>query len=83
MEKPQCTGCKFCNLLTPEQKAQLATPTYKLKKEKRESKKLESDPSTLLNGQCAFTLSLPCGPCLRAANRGCGWPGDTAVPWFS
>ena len=46
MEKLQCTDCKFCNLLTPEQKAQLAIPTYKLKKEKREAKKLESDPST-------------------------------------
>ena len=28
--------CKFCNSLTPEQCAQLATPSYKLKKEKRE-----------------------------------------------
>ena len=33
--------CKFCLLLTPEQKAQLATPSYKLKKEKREVKKLD------------------------------------------
>ena len=38
--------CKFCNLLTPEQKAQLATPSYKLKKEKRDTKKAElSSPS--------------------------------------
>ena len=38
---------KFCLLLTPEQKAQLATPLYKLKKEKREAKKLDisSTPS--------------------------------------
>ena len=27
------TDCKFCLLLTPEQKAQLATPSYELKKE--------------------------------------------------
>ena len=38
------TECKFCIVLTPEQRAQLATPSYKLKKEKRE-KKLESSPS--------------------------------------
>ena len=38
--------CKFCLFLTPEQKAQLATPSYKLKKEKRDTKKAElSSPS--------------------------------------
>ena len=26
--------CKFCNVLTPEQRAQLATPSYKQKKGK-------------------------------------------------
>ena len=37
---------KFCLLLTPEQKLQLATPSYKLKKEKRDAKKAElSSPS--------------------------------------
>ena len=35
------TECKFCMLLTPEQKAQLATPSYKLKKGKRDAKKAE------------------------------------------
>ena len=40
------TDCKFCNLLTPEQKAQLVTHSYKLKKEKRDAKKAElSSPS--------------------------------------
>ena len=43
VENPQSPDCKFCNLLTPDQKAQLATPSYKFKKEKREAKKLESD----------------------------------------
>ena len=39
------SDCKFCLLLTPEQKAQLAAP-YKLKKEKRDAKKAElSSPS--------------------------------------
>ena len=43
METPQ-SECKFYMVLTPEL-AQLATPSYKLKKEKREAKKLESTPS--------------------------------------
>ena len=34
----------FCIVLTPDQLAQLATPSYKLKKEKREAKKLELTP---------------------------------------
>ena len=46
VEKLQCTNCKFCNLLTPGQKAQLPTPSYKLKKEKREARKLETDSSS-------------------------------------
>ena len=38
--------CKFCLLLTPKQKAQVATPSYKPKKEKRDAKKAElSSPS--------------------------------------
>ena len=44
VETPQ-SDCKFCIVLTPEQLAQLATPSYKLKKEKREAKKLEATPS--------------------------------------
>ena len=43
---PQFTDCKFCNLLTPDQKAQLATPSYKFKKEKCEAKKLGMDSSS-------------------------------------
>ena len=31
-------ACGHCNVLTPEQKAQLSTPSYKLKKEKKDSK---------------------------------------------
>ena len=38
--------CKFGLLLTPEQKAQLATPSYKLKKEKRDAKKAELSSPT-------------------------------------
>ena len=36
------TDCKLCNSLTPEQHSQLATPSYKIKKEKREAKRSES-----------------------------------------
>ena len=34
--------CKFCLALTPEQLAQISTPSYKLKKEKREARKSET-----------------------------------------
>ena len=43
MESKNSSDCVHCNALTPEQWAQLATPSYKLKKEKREAKKLETD----------------------------------------
>ena len=43
VEDKDSTNCSHCNALTPEQKAQLATPSYKLKKEKREAKKLETE----------------------------------------
>ena len=42
VEKPN-VECQLCKALTPEQAAQLATPSYKLKKEKRD--KAESTPS--------------------------------------
>ena len=35
------TDCKFCLPLTPDQRAQIATPYYKIKKEKHEAKKPE------------------------------------------
>ena len=49
-EKPcisnkETTDCKFCNALMPEQRTQLATPSYKLKKEKREAKRVDSNPT--------------------------------------
>ena len=45
LEGKDSANCSHCNALTLEQKAQLATPSYKLKKEKREAKKLETDSS--------------------------------------
>ena len=45
VEQPDTKDCKFYNSLTPEQRLQLSTPSYKIKKEKWEAKKLESTPS--------------------------------------
>ena len=39
--------CEYCKLLTPEQVIQLATPTYKLRKEKQKSKKSLVDPASV------------------------------------
>ena len=53
----ETSDCHLCNLFTPEQRAQISTPSYKLKKEKREAERLDSstpanesslvDPSTV------------------------------------
>ena len=43
VENKDSSNCVHCNSLTPEQRAQLATPSYKLKNKKREAKKLETD----------------------------------------
>ena len=44
VEKPDIE-CTICSSFSPEQRLQLATPSYKIKKDKREAKKLESTPS--------------------------------------
>ena len=45
VEKPD-SACKLCDSLSPEQLAQLSTPSYKLKKEKREARSTPSkEPS--------------------------------------
>ena len=38
--------CTLCNAFTPEQRAQISTPSYKIKKEKRESKRSDSTQPT-------------------------------------
>ena len=35
------TDCTLCNALTPEQRAQISTPSYKIKKGKREAKQID------------------------------------------
>ena len=42
---PQTSDCQICNGLMSEQLQQLSTPSYKLKKEKREAKLTDSSPS--------------------------------------
>ena len=44
VEKPDAE-CIICSSFSPEQCLQLSTPSHKLKKDKREAKKLESTPS--------------------------------------
>ena len=39
--------CEFCELLTPEQVVQLATPTYKVRKEKQKQCDSLVDPSSV------------------------------------
>ena len=46
VENKDTTTCKFCLALTPEQLAQISTPSYKLKKEKREARKSETATPT-------------------------------------
>ena len=45
VQDPQTSNCQICNSLTSDQRQQLATPSYELKKEKREAKLTESTPS--------------------------------------
>ena len=45
VQDPQSSNGQICNTLTSDQCQQLATPSYKLKKEKREAKLTEATPS--------------------------------------
>ena len=38
IEKPDTADCNFCNSLTAEQRVQLATPSYKIKKRETQGK---------------------------------------------
>ena len=41
VKRPESTDYKFCNTLTTEHHSQLSMPSYKIKKEKCEAKKIE------------------------------------------
>ena len=45
VQDPQMSDCQICNSLTSDQRQQLATPSHKLKKEKREAKLTDPTPS--------------------------------------
>ena len=78
VEKPENSDCKLCNILTSDQRFQLSSPSYKLKKETCEAKKTDIT-ATLLKKHCQ---SLLCGPGICVGNRGSGWSGDVTVYWF-
>ena len=44
IKEPQSDNCHICNPFSEDQHQQLATPSYRLKKEKREAKKLVTAP---------------------------------------
>ena len=67
--------CAHCDDLTQEQKDQLATPSYKLKKEKKEAK--SSTPLRIRHSQ-----SHPCGPGTCVGSGGRGWPKHLWCFWF-
>ena len=54
VEKPD-SDCQHCKVLTPEQLAQLSTPSYKLKKEKQD--KSDTTPSKNPSSSSSVTLS--------------------------
>ena len=71
--------CKFCNALTSDQKSQLFTSSYKIKKEKWESKKTATPRAYIFR----HSQSHPCGPGTCASSGGRGWPGHCTVPGLS
>ena len=75
VEKPG-SDCLHCNALTSEQLAQLSTPSYKIKKEKRELKTSTpaKNPSSSDN-----TLS---GSSTCVSSGGRGWPEHLRIAWF-
>ena len=77
VEKPDYE-CQHCNVLTPEQLAQLSTPSYKLKKEKRDKSDTTPSKSSTSMTSSKVTQSHPCGPGTSVGNKGSGWPGH----WF-
>ena len=74
VENPE-KDCKLCLALTPEQLNQLSTPSYKLKKEKRDAK--SSTP--VKRPEFRHSQSNPRGPGTCVGSRGHGWPDN---PWF-
>ena len=58
------TDCTLCNSFTPEQRAQISTPSYKIKKEKREAKRLDNTQPTdeLVDPASVSVIGVVSGP---------------------
>ena len=56
VEKPD-SDCQHCKVLTPEQLAQLSTPSYKLKKEKRDKSDTTPSKNSTSTSSSKVTLS--------------------------
>ena len=56
--------CTLCNSFTPEQRAQIATPSYKIKKEKREAKRVDNTQLTdeLVDPSSVSIIGVVSGP---------------------
>ena len=56
--------CTLCNSFTPEQRAQISTPSYKIKKEKREAKRLDNTQPTdeLVDPSSVSVIGVVSGP---------------------
>ena len=68
-------ACSHCDAQSSEQKAQLSTPSYKLKKEKKEAK--SSTPAKAVD--TLSPVSHPRGPGTCVGSGGRGWPDNL---WF-
>ena len=55
--------CSLCNSFTPEQRAQISTPSYKIKKEKREAKRVDTQPTDeLVDPSSVSIIGVVSGP---------------------
>ena len=56
--------CTLCNSFTPEQRAQISTPSYKIKKEKREAKHVDNTQPTdeLVDPSSVSIIGVVSGP---------------------
>ena len=67
--------CNSCNILSEDQRVQLSTPSYRLKKEKRDLKKFTDTPKQDSSSSSLIDPS-------SVTSGSSGQPGDCEVPWF-
>ena len=72
VEKPH-SDCQHCKVLTPEELAQLSTPSYKLKKEKRDKSSTSSKDPLSSSVTLSPTLVDPALVSVLGTG-GSGWP---------